>query len=153
MVYTAVIAGSSSPPRRFVVSTVRVLLCHCLVACSRVWLVTGLFIHVYYSTSSIACTTSNREHKRRLHIILQADPKISKTWLFVVTLSQSCPVRDQPIAQPRMLWPTDVAFVARSVRPLTIPDMPPCHRRFFFSSGSVLRLDCACAVVSLFGSV
>jgi len=39
-----------------------------------------------------------------------------------VTLSQSRPRSDQPIAQLRLLRPTDVAFSARSVRPLTTLD-------------------------------
>jgi len=40
-----------------------------------------------------------------------------------VTLSQSRPRSDQPIAQLRLLRPTDVAFSARSVRPLTTLDI------------------------------
>jgi len=47
-----------------------------------------------------------------------------------VTLSQSRPRSDQPIAQLRLLRPTDVAFSARSVRPLTTLDNPKTNIEF-----------------------
>lgn len=101
------------------------------VACSRGTGLLYTFIAQLHRTHAQPQNANSHEHRRSSHII-QADPEIPKTRLFVVTLSQSRPRSDQPIAQLRLLRPTDVAFSARSVRPLTTLDMPTFLFFFFF---------------------